>query len=447
MSSSRLPRIFDTTLEADVKSYTGVIRNFLNYLLHHDVCPEYASQIQAARKTCDRAERELCCIARSAAMIPGDFNIACSTLFGGQYETQYVGNQTWANEMDIDTGMSPEWADGVFTAGFAAQASDEAFDAWYEKVKFAPVTFFCHKELQKAMITEQLDTGLEVIQIIPTNTAIRQLYDEQRPHLFYLGRLRVKTWYSPTCPLPELSDKQLAAFLADRAKNIKIYDLFLEDIILKQCFIGMKFECTLRKLRYSNVWFFDAMKWVWCSFYEELMPNEKMIGWRKIEEKWLEPRDSWVREAEERVGIFRDKDMEGMKREGQELGGGGGDVGAVDDGMQQMSIGGGANGGDPGDGGKEEKEGQSDVQLSSESHLRGHGEGIDGANGEGIACGSGDSKGGNPDTPLSGPHVHEQEGDVKHTISSGAVDPALDEEARERYAMFQAACDNEEYGT
>lgn len=48
--SSEFLNYFDWYDEDQVKTATNVLRNFYNYLLLHDVCPEYKKDLLAARK-------------------------------------------------------------------------------------------------------------------------------------------------------------------------------------------------------------------------------------------------------------------------------------------------------------------------------------------------------------------------------------------------------------
>ncbi|RWA10418.1 hypothetical protein EKO27_g4700 [Xylaria grammica] len=58
-----------------------IVKNFLNYVLMQDVCPEYASNIVAARGICDIAPTELRYVHELSSQLPGDFNRAARTLF------------------------------------------------------------------------------------------------------------------------------------------------------------------------------------------------------------------------------------------------------------------------------------------------------------------------------------------------------------------------------
>lgn len=56
------------------------ILNFLKYIQHHDVCPEYADNIAEAARICNLAETELPRTGATGRSMPGDFNLACRIL-------------------------------------------------------------------------------------------------------------------------------------------------------------------------------------------------------------------------------------------------------------------------------------------------------------------------------------------------------------------------------
>ncbi|KAI1775083.1 Argonaute siRNA chaperone complex subunit Arb1-domain-containing protein [Hypoxylon cercidicola] len=67
--------------EPVIRKAAELVKNFLNYVFMHDVCPEYTSDITAARITCDIAPLELQSIHELYRDLPGDFNIAVNSLF------------------------------------------------------------------------------------------------------------------------------------------------------------------------------------------------------------------------------------------------------------------------------------------------------------------------------------------------------------------------------
>ncbi|KAI0831016.1 Argonaute siRNA chaperone complex subunit Arb1-domain-containing protein [Hypoxylon sp. FL0890] len=58
-----------------------LVKNFLNYVLMHDVCPEYEDDIKAARRICDIAPLELRMMHELIHGLPGAFNTTTKSLF------------------------------------------------------------------------------------------------------------------------------------------------------------------------------------------------------------------------------------------------------------------------------------------------------------------------------------------------------------------------------
>ncbi|KAI1416883.1 Argonaute siRNA chaperone complex subunit Arb1-domain-containing protein [Hypoxylon sp. FL1857] len=59
----------------------NLIKNFLNYVLMHDACPEYEDNIKAARRICDIAPSELRMMHELVHALPGPFNTTAKSLF------------------------------------------------------------------------------------------------------------------------------------------------------------------------------------------------------------------------------------------------------------------------------------------------------------------------------------------------------------------------------
>lgn len=71
----------------DIKLAIDTVLNFLKYVRHHDVCPEYADNLAEACKVCELANIEMPKIRATGAAMPGDFNLACRILFCGTGKT------------------------------------------------------------------------------------------------------------------------------------------------------------------------------------------------------------------------------------------------------------------------------------------------------------------------------------------------------------------------
>ena len=275
--SSRLPAAFNMETEQQIKSHIAVIRNFLNYLLHHDVCPEYKDQIDAARDTCNVAEKQLFSVSQACRLLPGDFNKACSVIFGGQYQNTYIGDHEWTKDLNFDKGMSEDQARRIFLAGLAAHGDNEVFRKYNKYVT-----------KKRARIVENISTDLEIVGMECANPEILSYYnskDNPVKGLLPLGILRVKTWKNPEDPPEDLTEEEELE-RAGKPQEIKSYTFWVEDHVMSKLFVGMKFTARVYKLSFG-VWFLDTVLAAYCSFYR-VLPNEKMLGWK--EHKYLPPR-------------------------------------------------------------------------------------------------------------------------------------------------------------
>ncbi|KAI8964447.1 Argonaute siRNA chaperone complex subunit Arb1-domain-containing protein [Daldinia sp. FL1419] len=75
-----VPTIYMYDEAANIQA-AGLIKNFLNYVLMHDVCPEYTFDIMAARRICDAAPIELRMMHELVRSLPGTFNTTAHSLF------------------------------------------------------------------------------------------------------------------------------------------------------------------------------------------------------------------------------------------------------------------------------------------------------------------------------------------------------------------------------
>lgn len=309
-SSSYLPQKFSLERETEVKSHVNVILNFLNYILHHDVCPEYKDQINAARTTCALAVRELFSITQARNALPGDFNIACSNIFGGFYQDANCIGQEWAKDLDTDKGMTDAEATRTFMAGLAAHGNDDQI-AKYTK----------HVQKKKTRVVETIETGLEIVRIDRANKEVQDMYaNSSMAGLRVLGRFAAKTWYNPFNPPEDITEEEEADpdFMTP---TFHYYDIWLEDEVLTHLLVGMKLDARIKKLSFG-VDYLDGFSGVYCSFYT-LLPNEEMLGWR--EHRYLPPRASMrsaleVVEGSKSMDGDKDKDMDIPGAEADEAG-------------------------------------------------------------------------------------------------------------------------------
>ncbi|KAH8885524.1 hypothetical protein GQ53DRAFT_659724 [Thozetella sp. PMI_491] len=122
--SVRLPSLVGGS-RAWIEGGIKVILNFLKYVQLHDVCPEYAADVQCAQDVCNTAIKEMPLITDLMSELPGDFNRAAWSLFYRQSEEDAVF------EFDNDRiapAMSQKQARAIFFATTVAWASPEFCD-------------------------------------------------------------------------------------------------------------------------------------------------------------------------------------------------------------------------------------------------------------------------------------------------------------------------------
>lgn len=263
-----MPSVFDLLSQQRIESYTAIVRNFLNFLLHHDVCPEYNDQIHAARRVCDQADRELWKIAQAGKLLPGNFNRACCVIFGGECRGLYTGDQEWAEGVDSGGDLSPEAARKTFKFALTAQASNEMIEKYQSQTRDRSIG-----------VTSVVDANLEVTELIPPSEAGLALYkskagDDLQP----VGKLRAKSWFNPLAYPDDLTVEEEAAAAAGETGTTEHYEFWVEEELLRHCFVGMKLETKVHRTSFG-VDYLDTVTGVRCSFFR-LLPNEQVIGWR-----------------------------------------------------------------------------------------------------------------------------------------------------------------------
>ncbi|KAF1846604.1 uncharacterized protein K460DRAFT_417648 [Cucurbitaria berberidis CBS 394.84] len=266
-----------------IKNACQVPRSFYNYLLYHSVCPEYAGQLEVARKFCDTAEQELPKVHAVGLVLPGDFNKSASAIFGGAQAGLYTADKSWAEELKKEginleeIGIRDEEAKIKFTTGVAIMGSDEQ----YEMV-----------ESFKVLKTESV--GLEVIAIHPpddlTKTSYAQLgkaLQHKLKRLEPLGKLVCKAWYAEDCDEWDLpSDKlKYPDGKPGKADDGREYCFWLEGSVLEVCFVGMKMDAKVLTLE-GGLTILDNITEVMCSFFT-WTANELWMERKPKEVRWL----------------------------------------------------------------------------------------------------------------------------------------------------------------
>lgn len=244
--------------EEDVTKTTNLLTNFYNYLIRHDVCPEYNDQIYAARRVCAQASRELLNVPNFGRKLPGDFNSAALVLFRE------------------DPSISPanrKAAKPVFSLGAAANG---------------PESWFSNQggRIQKEILEDQyvVDTenfvGFEVTEIFNASEDVNEMYEPtgMKP----TGKLICKPW-----KIPLIEDEDLPKGYIPPARPAT-YEFWLEQDILDLCNIGVKFDATVNKLS-SGLYVINHVGQTYASFHIALL-NELLYSPGSMK-KWKEPKE------------------------------------------------------------------------------------------------------------------------------------------------------------
>ena len=279
-----MPLYFDLGKDLDygspqqIKLIVGTITNFLNYLVYHDVCPEYQDQIQASKALCMTAESELWAMELAKTRLPGDFNRACSQIFGGLFEadSKMVESEYWMPTASgkESTSLSPSLAPKVFKIGLVATADSATFSEYQKQVKSRSIR----------VVSSEV-VPLEVTEIIFSSEESKILYErEEASGIKPIGMLKAKSWQTPFSIAEDLTPEQEAS-AASEQRSSKEYVFWAEDDLLDQLSVGMKFEAMVKELS-VGITYFDAVYGIYVSFFS-LSNNEIMSSWREIETEWL----------------------------------------------------------------------------------------------------------------------------------------------------------------
>jgi hypothetical protein len=235
-SSYRVPNQLDCYDEKTIKLYCDVIRNFLNHVLQHEVCPEYVDDVMAARKLCGQAEEELTAISQLGKRIPGSFNVALSTLFGGIYFG--TNQQDWE---EVALGMTLDDVKATFQK--CVQALLTQGHVW--------------KEAKIVMSSSHENYEVTAVEYPKTKGGM-------------LGAFKCKVWEGLG-----LDEYDVPFQKSEPAKEEVFY---VDSDIVELIQVGMKVQLVVRQLD-NGFKFFDTGSFN-CSFYTYL-ENEKMMDYKE----------------------------------------------------------------------------------------------------------------------------------------------------------------------
>lgn len=234
----------------------------------------------AARDVVDTAEKELWLLHEADLWSPGDFNMACSTLFGGQYLNGYTGDADWRQErpdrIEIEgiRGLPDNIARKIVMFGIAGGATEEQALLFREKATTNSV---------EAARLEDV-SGFEIVEIVQPDEETKEFYRESAPDLQIIGKLRAKVWKDPGEPPEDVPPDYYENFGEEEFQaSAKGYDFefLVDEGLLRFCFVGMKFTADIYELEgCGGIYYFDNVLGIYCSFYT-VLNNGLLDGWKE----------------------------------------------------------------------------------------------------------------------------------------------------------------------
>ncbi|KAK6363782.1 hypothetical protein TWF730_001196 [Orbilia blumenaviensis] len=235
----KIPFEFGMKTPEQIEKAVNTIKNFLNYILYHNVCPEYTDNIKQAVKTCEKAKDELPVCSLLSDRLPGDFNKACSTLFGGYWS--YMIPHEWDKEAGEPETKKPE-------LGFTKEQALEIYRVLIQEqqdITYSP------ENLPKETYKEY--ASLEVISV--------WLPEPGSP--LKLGKIVCKPW-TPEEALPVTSKWS-------DSNNLTLY---CEKTIVQYIYPGLHLGCTVHIMDNSQI-YFDEISGLMCSNYLEIRDEKE----------------------------------------------------------------------------------------------------------------------------------------------------------------------------
>jgi hypothetical protein len=188
-----------------------------------------------AIEICNTAEKELVLCANVSNRLPGTFNMACSTVYGGFYAGLGDTDKSWKVGVfdkqgnPQEAGLSEKLAEELILVALSKRGTPEQ-----------QANGLARKVVRKDYMS------LEVEQIVPAPPDPR-LYKEDDKSLpenkFFrgtqaLGSLKVKPWI-PEDPLVEHYELP--------QDQCEVFEILLEKTVLQYCFVGMHLEARVHR--------------------------------------------------------------------------------------------------------------------------------------------------------------------------------------------------------
>lgn len=271
--TSFFPYYFYPDTEEMVHLGTGTIKNFLSYLLLHEICPEYEGNIRCAQMSCDIASKELWQNQQFTVSAPGNFNTSCSILFGGYLYDTCVDGNTWKSPKLDDSGIiTRDMALSITGSVLNAVASRSTDTEKGRQLR----TRFSELSRRNAVASKVEDiNGFEITEIFPVVTEIYLRGATRR-----IGKVIGKPYRDPAKAHVDLSPQERLQWEKRTLTGASPqFTFFLEESVYKHCYRGMKVIASVWEFGYG-IHYFEEVVTAFGSIYTVLC-NDLMLGWKK----------------------------------------------------------------------------------------------------------------------------------------------------------------------
>lgn len=246
---------------------TNVMRTFYRYLELHDVCPEYKEDLVAARAVCDLADKELPDMLTLGKYLPGQFNIACSTLNKGHYaglHSSHAINEEWAAAVDKSVGLSDQDATAVLAIHSCLWVDEADEDKVIPSLK-GDGKVVSSEEVRMKIVSVERATDKQA--------SIFKAPQIQGSFLKKTGKITCKR-----CELPFAAPVDLPPAILKR-RAAQTLEFYVEDETLDLCVPGMGIWAVVKELDVGIKWL-DTLLEIYPTFFLDL-PNERIMDYKE----------------------------------------------------------------------------------------------------------------------------------------------------------------------
>lgn len=273
--SRSAPVLFGFDTRDNVELITTTLERFLDYLMQRDVCPEFNVAIHQTRDFCRQATNVMWSCVEAQRWLPGQFNMACSTLFGSLGQN-FDGTSVWGGDTQdgsaVFVGLTFKEADAIVRYAVAGAADQDVYE------KFSELSLAGDDEEGLKVVKVFEGQGFEIVDLQNPTAECKDFYKSNCVTYRPLGKVFAKAWKDPEAPPEDLTEDERTAAEAEEPSS-ETYVFFVEEIVQQQLRPGQKVLATVRQLN-CGIWFFDDFTKIYPEF-DLFLVNELMEDYKE----------------------------------------------------------------------------------------------------------------------------------------------------------------------